>query len=515
MAAPPSSAPGPAQVAPRAGLALALLLAINLFNYIDRQVLSAVLSKLELDADLFDPHDRWIGSKLGLLTTAFMVAYMLMSPVFGRLGDTRSRWALVGIGVIVWSLASGGSGLATGFVVLLLTRCLVGIGEAAYGPVAPAMLSDLYPERRRGQILAWFYAAIPVGSALGFVIGGQIADTNWGWRGAFQVVVLPGLVLGALCFFMKEPPRLKSASIEPFQPWRAVFVELRHVRSFVLCCAGMTCTTFVLGGVAAWAPYYIFEREARFAITRETIEKLSAVKDTAGAQRVPPEAIDKLRPLASTGDLTTAEFKTKLKESELTDDELRQYRSHIFESMTAAGSITLSRVNLVFGAIVVVSGLVATLFGGWLGDKLRDHVRGAYFLVAGYGAIVALPLYLAMLFVPFPYAWGFMFLAVFFLFINTGPANTILANVTRHRIRATAFAINILIIHMFGDAISPFVIGFIRDLSNLGAALLLVSVLILLAGILWVAGAKYLDEETRRVTAAETPTGPVNPVTPS
>jgi MFS family permease len=508
MAVPPSSAAGPAQVAPRAGLALALLLAINLFNYIDRQVLSAVLSRLELDADLFNPHDPWIGLKLGSLTTAFMVSYMLMSPVFGWLGDTRSRWALVGIGVIVWSLASGGSGLATGFVVLLLTRCLVGIGEAAYGPVAPAMLADLYPERKRGRILAWFYAAIPVGSALGFVIGGAIADTAWGWRGAFQVVVLPGLLLGALCFFMKEPPRLKSEATTPSPSWRSVLAELKHIRSFVLCCAGMTCTTFVLGGVAAWAPYYIFEREARFAITAETIDKLASVKNTAGDPRVPPAVVDKLRPLASPAILTTGEFRRKLEASALTAEELQQYRSQIFESMTAPDSTTLSFVNLVFGAIVVVSGLVGTLFGGWLGDRLRDRVRGAYFLVAGYGAIVALPLYIAMLFVPFPYAWGCMFLAVFFLFINTGPANTILANVTRHRIRATAFAINILIIHMFGDAVSPAIIGGIRDLSSLSTALLAVSVLILVAGILWVAGAKHLDEETRRVTAAETSTAP-------
>src|SRR5262245_28561812 len=168
MSVAPTTRPGPAQVAPRAGLALALLLSINLFNYIDRQVLSAVLPKLELEASLFHPDDTWRKSKLGSLTTAFMVSYMLLAPVFGWLGDKRPRWALVGIGVIVWSLASGGSGLATTYVMLLLTRCLVGIGEAAYGPVAPAMLSDLYPERKRGQVLAFFYMAIPVGSALGF-----------------------------------------------------------------------------------------------------------------------------------------------------------------------------------------------------------------------------------------------------------------------------------------------------------------------------------------------------------
>ena len=154
MSVVPSATAGPARVAPRAGLALALLLSINLFNYIDRQVLAAVLPKLELDAGLFDPADPNLKFKLGSLTTAFFVSYMLLSPVFGRLGDTWSRWGLVGVGVIVWSLASGASGLATGFWVLLVTRCFVVIGEAAYGPVAPAMLSDLYPERQRGMVMA-------------------------------------------------------------------------------------------------------------------------------------------------------------------------------------------------------------------------------------------------------------------------------------------------------------------------------------------------------------------------
>jgi len=505
MSVRPSASPGPSQVAPRAGRALALLLAINLFNYIDRQVLSAVLPKLELDAALFDSADKNLGIKLGTLTSAFLVSYMLMSPVFGRLGDRWSRWALVGIGVIVWSLASGGSGLATGFAVLLLTRCLVGIGEAAYGPVAPAMLSDLYPERQRGKVLAWFYLAIPVGSALGYVIGGQIADTAWGWRGAFQVVVLPGLVLGAICFWMKEPPRPTTGQEAPREPWGQVLRELRGIRSFVLCCAGMTCSTFVLGGVAAWAPYYIFEREARFQLTPKAIDKLAGQKATDETPIVPPAVIDKLRGLAGPDVLDAPALKRKLSESPLTPQERKQYQSRIFDAVTAEGSITLGYIGLVFGGIVVVSGLAATLFGGWLGDYLRDRVKGSYFQVCGYGALVAFPTFVGMLYVPFPAAWGLLFIAVFFLFINTGPANAILANVTRHRIRATAFAINILIIHALGDVISPPIIGKIKDWADLGTALLVVSVFILAAGVLWLVGARYLDAETRRITEAETP----------
>lgn len=512
MAAPPPNSPGPAAAAPRAGLALGLLLAINLFNYIDRQVLSAVLPKLELDAALFHPADPNLGLKLGSLTSAFLVSYMLLSPVCGRLGDRWSRWGLVGVGVVIWSLASGGSGLATGFWVLLATRCLVGIGEAAYGPVAPAMLSDRYPERRRGRILAWFYLAIPVGSALGYVIGGHVADTAWGWRGAFLVVVVPGLILGALCFLMREPPRPAGQAGEPSPPWGRVLRELLGIRSFVLCCAGMTCTTFVLGGVAAWAPAYIFERQARFLISPEAVERLAARRATDGTPLVPPEVVGKAARLVEPGQLTTPELKARLAGSELTDDERRQYQSRIVEAVTDPDSISLGTVGTVFGGIVVVSGLVATLFGGWLGDKLRDRVRGSYFQVSGWGALAGFPPFVAMLYVPFPYAWGCVFLVVFFLFVNTGPANTILANVTRDRIRATAFAINILVIHALGDVISPPIIGEIRDRSDLGTGLLAVSVLILVGGVLWLLGARHLDAETRQVTAAET--GPVSPVTP-
>jgi MFS family permease len=437
---------------------------------------------------------------------------MLLSPVFGRLGDTWSRWALVGIGVIVWSLASGASGLATGFLVLLLTRCLVGIGEAAYGPVAPAMLSDLYPERQRGKVMAWFYMAIPVGSALGFVVGALVADTAWGWRGAFQVVVLPGLALGALCFFMREPGRARG-EVVPSEPWGKVLRELRGIRSFVLCCAGMTCTTFVLGGVGAWAPYYFYEREARFHVTPEAVDELAKLRTTAGAPAIPADVLDKVRALAGPELYDFHGIKRLLAGSALTQEEREVYGSRVIDGLAAKDYPTLGTIGPTFGGILVVGGLVATLFGGWLGDKLRDRVPGSYFQVSGWGALVAFPAFVGMLYTPFPYAWGMAFVAIFFLFVNTGPANTVLANVTRHQIRATAFAINILVIHALGDVISPPIIGLIADLSSLRTALLVISVLILAGGVLWLMGARYLDAETRRVTEAESAPGPVNPLT--
>jgi MFS family permease len=512
---------GPSRPVPGAGWALALLLAINLFNYIDRQILSATLPKISNDTSIFDPNDEDKNKKLGALTTAFMVAYMCLSPVFGRLGDSLARWLLIGIAVIIWSLATGGTGLATGYILLFLTRCLVGTGEAAYGPVAPAMLSDLYPVDHRGRIMSWFYMAIPVGSALGFVIGSNVAETQLGWRGAFLVAVIPGLVLGVLCFFMKEPSRQSTADRktdaacnmnqpaeqtgQPHSPgYWSVLKELKLNKSFVLCCAGMTASTFVLGGVASVMQLYLFERDARFTLSSVGIEKLKSIKRSDGVQKVPDEVLAKLSAASGPEVMTLHEFKNKLIGSTdrpgiLTLDEFKRYGSDIYDSCPAPGSLTNGSIGTFLGGIVVISGLVATLLGGITGDYLRNRgMRGAYFKVSGWGMIAAFPFFFGMLFTPMPLGWGLLFVAVFFLFFNTGPANTILANVTRARIRATAFAINILIIHALGDAISPPILGAVADSFSWQAAFIGVSFLIPISGILWICGARFLEEDTRK-----------------
>src|SRR5216110_1433060 len=172
--------------------ALFLLLAINLFNYIDRQILAAL--EPDIRATFFATGDVNAMTKTGLLGDAFFVTYMISAPILGLLADRFSRWIIVGSAVILWSLASGGSGLAATFAILFATRICVGIGEGGYGPAAPTILSDLFPIEKRGRVMAIFYAAIPVGSALGYVIGGLIG-AHLGWRWAFYLVTPPGLLL--------------------------------------------------------------------------------------------------------------------------------------------------------------------------------------------------------------------------------------------------------------------------------------------------------------------------------
>lgn len=418
---------------PGARPALILLLLINLFNYLDRYVLAAVEPFAQPALLPDDPH---AGAKMGLLPLAFLVTYMVLSPVFGWLGDRTSRWLLVGVGVILWSLASGASGLAQTFLVLFLTRCFVGVGEAAYGPVAPTVISDLYPVERRGSVLAWFYAAIPVGSALGFALGGQVAGPagEW-WRWAFYVVVPPGLLLGLLCFAMRDPVR-GQAEARPVARHKAArlkdYLILLKIPSFVLNTLGMTAMTFAQGGIAFWMPRYL--------------------KTEVNA---PPVAIPGL------GQIEPA---------------------------------------TIFGGLTALAGLLATLAGGFLGDYLRPRFAGSYFLVSGVTMILGFPMVLLVLWTTtFPLAWFIIFAAVFTLFFNTGPTNTILANVAPPSIRASSFAVNIFIIHLLGDAISPSIIGSLKDWTgNLYAGFVLVSAMMVLGGVLWLWGARYLEQDTRR-----------------
>ncbi|MEP6956186.1 MAG: MFS transporter [Chthoniobacterales bacterium] len=406
---------------PGARVALGLLLAINLFNYIDRQILSAL--EPQIRGTFFAANDVNAMTKTGALGMVFLITYMVSAPLLGWLSDRFSRWVIVGTSVILWSLASGASGLAATFGVLVMTRVLVGIGEGGYGPAAPTILSDLFPIEHRGRILAIFCAAIPVGSALGYVLGGLV-NAHLGWRWAFYLVTPPGLLLGALCYFQRDPRGLGTSSQPKAKPQRADYITVLRTRSYVFNCAAQTAMTFALGGLAFWTPAYL------------------------------------------------------------------QYRQ---QPSTAV---------ITFGIITVTAGLISTLLGGVVADRLRKRFPGSYFLVSGIGMIAAFPLFLGVLYTPFPIAWFFMFAAVFFLFLNTGPSNTALANVSMPPVRATAFALNILVIHLLGDAAAFPIIGYIGGHANMHIAFLVVSGMMLLSGVIWLAGMKYLAADTEAVERA-------------
>jgi MFS family permease len=238
----------------QARLAVALLFGVNFLNYIDRYVIAAVAPRIQGDFHLND-------AQLGLIGSMFMVAYMAFSPIAGVLADRFPRRFFVGGGVLVWSLATMASGLAAGYRQLLLARSMIGVGEAGFGGVAPTLISDLFPKERRGRMLAYFYVAIPVGSALGFLLGGFVGE-HWGWRQAFLVAGGPGLVLGLLALFMAEPARGAGDGVARAEHRFELHstLVLARTASFVHTTLGLSAMTFALGGMAYWMPTF-FHRE--------------------------------------------------------------------------------------------------------------------------------------------------------------------------------------------------------------------------------------------------------------
>ncbi|HSB68234.1 MAG TPA: MFS transporter [Candidatus Methylomirabilis sp.] len=405
---------------PGSRMVLAFLFGVNLLNYIDRQILYAVFPPIQAELSLSD-------TQLGLLASAFMWVYLSAAPIFGLLADRWSRPRLMGLGVGIWSVATALSGMARSHAELLLGRAAVGIGEASYGSIAPALLSDTFPAAQRGSTLAFFSMAIPVGSALGYLLGGLLE--RWlGWRSAFFVVGLPGLLLAWSVSRLADPPRggldAGSVPVESSGPRNREYLELLRTPSYLLNCLAMTAMTFAVGGLAAWVPTYLV----------------------------------RIRGMG------------------------------------------LAEANLTFGLLTLIAGVGGTLSGGWLGDRLLKRLPTAYFLVSGVGLLLSVPCVAAVILLE-ERTWvlGAIFLAEILIFLNTGPLNAIIANVSRAEVRATAYAANIFVIHILGDAISPAIVGMLSDRVGLAAAFWIAPAALTLAALLCFWGMRYLPEDVRRL----------------
>jgi len=381
--------------------AMGLLLAVNLLNYIDRQVLFAVFPLIKIDLRLTD-------TALGFLGSAFMFSYMLFAPLFGWLGDHWSRTRLASWGLIVWSLATALAGFAPGYRTLLAARATVGVGEASFGTVSPGLIADFFPKERRGRVLAWFYVAIPVGSALGYLLGGVLGQ-RYGWHAAFLMVGLPGLLLAMPLAMLRTPPRGGDAA--PLAPEGKVssgYAALFRNRSFVCNTLAMAAMTFAIGGLAQWLPSFL-------------------------------------------------------------------NRAH---------SLDVAKANMLFGATTVVAGILGTLAGGWLGDRWQKRSGKGYLLISGWGFLIGAPFAAWAIIAPgLNGCITAIFIAELFLFLNTGPLNTVIINVTNPAVRAMAFAVNIFFIHALGDAVSPSILGWLSDQWGLRSALLITPLVMVLAGL--------------------------------
>lgn len=388
---------------------LIVLSLINLFNYLDRYVVPALFESLKQSP--LHPTD----GQLGFLMSGFLIVYTVTAPIFGRSGDRGRRPRVLAFGVFLWSLATAAGGLARSYLQLLLARAAVGVGEAAYGTVGPSLLADYFPRSSRGRAFAVFFIALPVGSALGFVVGGLV-DHHWGWRMAFFMAGGPGLILAWLAAKLWDAPRGAHDPEDPADTpgLRQTLGALISNRAYVITVLGYAAYTFALGGVAAWMASFL-ERVRGLPRTQATIQ---------------------------------------------------------------------------FGAVVVVTGLLGTAAGGWLGDRLLTRSRRAYLWMSGVAALAAAPLFYLALAAPSPGTfWPAMIGAQLLMFASTGPINSHIVNVVRPEIRTMAVAVSVFSIHALGDILSPVLVGAISDRSSLSTAVLILPVAALGGGAIWVWGA--------------------------
>jgi MFS family permease len=258
FAALPQSAcrmPSPAKLSPSptAWTTLAVLSALNMFNYLDRYVMSSVVVPMQKELGMNDGDAGWAAS-------AFMLGYFITAPIFGYLGDRYPRKYLMLAGVIIWSLATAGSGLAHGFHQLFAIRMLVGVGEAAFVTICPSWISDIFAATARNTALTLFYVAIPFGSAMGFALGGWFAGHD-NWRGAFIYAGLPGVLLALSLLFLREPRRGEADGVE--LPQSVPGTKVREVaglflnRRYNLLVWGYAAQTFAIGAFGFWGPAFL------------------------------------------------------------------------------------------------------------------------------------------------------------------------------------------------------------------------------------------------------------------
>ncbi|HKD54875.1 MAG TPA: MFS transporter [Steroidobacteraceae bacterium] len=398
--------------------ALAVLTAINLLNYLDRYVVPPLVPDLKAAMSLSD-------AQLGWLVPAFMLVYMVTAPLFGAWGDRGSRTRPIAIGVFVWSLATMLSGLAHSYPQLLAGRALVGVGEAACVAIAPALLADCFARDRRGRVLSVLNMAIPVGSALGYILGGLVGH-HFGWRAAFFVAGVPGLLLALAVLRLPDPPRGSqdaAAGVAPgslqhtarVQGAVAVYLSLLRRAPYMLVVLGYAAYTFALGGLAFWMPAFL-----------ERVRGVPAVEATSGFG----------------GIVVVTGFVGTFAGGWLGDYFLKSSRQAY---LWFSGIVTLLAAPV---ALLALTAPAPQLY---------------------YPAIVA---------------------AQLLLFMSTGPINAAIVNMVSPYERASAVALSMFTIHLLGDVPSPVLIGHLSDVSSLGHAVLVVPLAIAVGGIIWLASAR-------------------------
>jgi MFS family permease len=381
----------------QARMAFFILLIINILNYADRSVLSSVQTTIAKEFGLGDV-------ELGLLASSFLLVYGLAALPLGIVADKGVRKNIVAICVAIWSCATVIGGLTTNFIQLFLSRSVLGVGEAGYAPASASLIGDLFPKSQRGRLLSIWSASNLIGTALGMVAGGLVAQ-YFGWRWVFYIVGLPGLLVAFVIWHTVEPKRgafdhddagnletsthdISTGHGSLGKDLFRVAKQLAHIPTYWVLIAAFICSFFIMGAALAWMPTY-FQR---------------------------------------CFDLTEGQ----------------------------AGALN--------GGVLAGSSIVGTLVGGWLADFLQTRMSQGRMLVSAIAFLVGAPLtWLALSMSELSYFIAIFVVAIICLSMCLGPTQAIIQDITPPDIRSTAIGLTMLAGHLLGDASSPLLIGILSD----------------------------------------------------
>ena len=398
-----------------------LLFLLYMFDYIDRTIVTSMFTSIERDWGINH-------TQSGMLVSAVYWAIVLLTFPVSLLVDRWSRTRTIGIMATLWSIATAICALTGNFTQLFMARLLIGIGEAGYAPGGSAVISGLYPIDKRSKMMGLWNASIPLGSAIGVLLGGIIA-MRLGWKHAFGLVALPGLIVAILFFFVKDYKTVDLSFIDRSHnrirmERKDMFKEFFNKPSILFTYFGIATVVFVTTSLLTWLPTYF--------------------------QNVRGLAQDKAGTMAS---------------------------------------------------VVMMLALVGAPLGGYLTDLWRKKQINSRLLFPAITTILsAIVLFVAL----YIFKTGivqfifFMILGVLIMAFISGAA-AVTQDVIHPGLRATSYAIAVVVQNLLGASTAPIVIGKIYDKTNIQTALSVLPVVLLVGSLLFYLGSRYYAKDIEKV----------------
>lgn len=502
----PSAAPSgvpPAERPSRAysWYALGLLAAINLLNYLDRNVIFALFDPIKRDLGLTDAQLGWLGS-------AYILVFSVAALPFGVISDLRSRRAVIAGGVALWSAFTFLGGLVRSFWQLFVCRAAVGIGEAAYGPAASSLVADYFPGKARALAMGILASGISLGGVLGILLGGQL-ESLYGWRVAFMAVGLPGFVCAVLVAQLKDPTRTPAKlSVRQYLHEAGAGLTTIAGQFFPL----LLGIVLGLGLAYALTAYYGADSALDAAAFGAAVGIGLALNIVWWVRLIRVGQIER----TPFGSALSGAFADLLHAGETVLRTPTLVYVFISGAMISFGmngivgwgptfvsrelGLTAGQAALLLGKWGLIFGTAGTLFGGFLADWLRRYTETGRVLTVALGMLLGGPLAVWLLTIRDPDLFVPVFCAAFFcLSWYNGPMTAAIFDVVPSRIGATVAGAYLLFIHLAGDAIAFPLVGTLSDRFGLDRAVLMLPVVAIVGGLVVLGATRTVGRDVARV----------------